>query len=157
MEMTPRKIEDPVADQLVQKYRAVAPERPIDMSPYDVEYEVVGVHGVLATTQDRILMLTLDRRQCLYMIPYTSVNDAKIMKKFARAVKGISVSYNDYDFVSLKLEFIVEQTELKNDMKEQLERIVEAVMARRERMCPQTTDYHPPRDTIRNLSPAHAM
>ena len=155
--MKPKKLEDRVADQLVTSYRTAAPQRPIDMFRHHVEYEVVGDHGVLVIAQDNILMLTHDKKECICIIPYASVNEAKIMKKFARGVKGIFVSYNDYHFASLRMEFVIEQAEFGSEVKGVLEQIVEAIMARRGRTCPHTTEYHPPRDTIRNLRQSYSM
>lgn len=151
IEMKPRKSDDPVADQLIQNYRAAAPEHPIDISPYDIEYEVAGVHGILVTTRDKILVLTLDRKQCLYAIPYASVNDAQMMRGFIRGIKGLSVSYNDDNFVGQNLEFVIGRTESKNKTEKQFEHIVDAIMSRRGRACPLTKDYRPPRYPRRNL------
>lgn len=109
MRLSPRDAPDRAFDGTVARYRAVLPDRTIDLEQYELELETVGTEGILALARDQVLVLSMDRRRWLLEIPYPDITEAKLEKGFMRSIRGITISYREGGLSGLKYAFEMDE------------------------------------------------
>ena len=108
IELPPRDKADYRFDNRVERLRVDVPDRSIDLSFYEIEREVEGVNEILLLTSDGILCMSKDKEQCLFEIPYGSINNVKYDKGFLRGTKAIDINYNERHFGGQEFNFWID-------------------------------------------------
>lgn len=106
--MSKRTKIDSSMDEQVKELRQRVPDKSIDLSLYGVEREVVGVNEILLLTRDEILVMSKNKEQCLFEIPYGSINFAKYDKGFLRGSKAVKINYNETHYPNHEFDFWVD-------------------------------------------------
>ena len=108
VELRGRKNPDYRLDKQIEEMRRGAPDRSVDLSVYGVEREVEGRHELLLLAGDEMLVCTKDRGQCLYEIPYGSINDVRYDRGFLRGSGAVKINYNEIHFKNLEFDFWID-------------------------------------------------
>jgi hypothetical protein len=134
MELSPKDKIDSQSDEQVEKLRDNVPDRSIDLSFYEIEREIEGENEILLLTNDEILGMTKDKEQCLFEIPYGSINDAKYDKGFLRGSKAVKITYNEKYFRNLEFNFWIDDKDGKissSELKQRSESLAEILNRKR--------------------------
>ncbi|MDE1829721.1 MAG: restriction endonuclease [Thaumarchaeota archaeon] len=129
-------------DEYVQSLRGKLPDRSIDLTSYSTEREIEGLGEVLVLTRETLLVLSKDRQEYLFEIPYGSVNEAKYDDRFLRGNKAIRINYNERGFGEQFFEFWIDDKNgevSKSEIKHRSESLVE-LLNRKRKEC-DLTDY----------------
>lgn len=121
-------------DKQVEKLRDNVPDRSIDLSFYEIEREIEGQNEILLLTNDEILGMTKDKEQCLFEIPYGSINEAKYDKGFLRGSKSVKINYNEKHFRNLEFNFWIDDKDGKissSELKQRSESLAEILNRKR--------------------------
>lgn len=92
-------------EEEISSLREIAPDRSLDLSYYAVEREVECQDEVLLLTRVVLLVMSKDKQQCYYQIPYGAINEAKYDKRFLRGNKSVKITYNERFYKNQTLEF----------------------------------------------------
>lgn len=134
IKLPPRDKADCRLDSQVERLRDVAPDRSIDLSLYEIEREVEGVNEALLLTSDGILCMARDKEQCLFEIPYGSINNVKYDKGFFRGTKAINVNYNERHFGGVEFDFWIDDRDGEispSELRQRSESLVETLNKKR--------------------------
>lgn len=133
---------DVTFDEYVQSLRGKLPDRSIDLTSYSTEREIDGIGEILVLTRETLLVLSKDRQEYLFEIPYGSVNEAKYDDRFLRGNKAIRINYNERGFGEQFFEFWIDDKNgevSKSEIKHRSESLVE-LLNRKRKEC-DLTDY----------------
>lgn len=97
IELKSPKNRNDVDDQGVNSLRSGLPDRSIDLSDYLIEREITGTYEMLLLTKDTLLVMSKDKTQYLFEIPYGSIKDVIYDKGFF-GNKGVKITFNEKDF-----------------------------------------------------------
>ena len=134
VELHSRKKPDYQLDKQTKEMRRSAPDRSIDLSVYGVEREVEGRHELLLLASDEMLICTKDREQCLYEIPYGSINDVRYDGGFLRGNKAVKINYNETHFKNLGFDFWIDDQDGRissSELKQRSESLAEILNRKR--------------------------
>lgn len=121
-------------DKQIEELRNVVTDRSIDLSFYDVEREIEGKHELLLITKNEMLILSKNREQCLYEIPYGSINEAKYDGGFLLGNKAVKINYNEKYFQNLEFDFWIDDHDDKissSELKQRSESLAEILNRKR--------------------------
>ena len=133
---------DVTFDEYVKTLRGKLPDRSIDLTSYSTEREIEGIDEVLVLARETLLVLSKNKQEYLFEIPYGSINEAKYDNRFLRGSKAIKINYNERGFGEQFFEFWIDD---KNgeisiaEMKQRSESLVELLNKKRKE-C-DLTDY----------------
>ncbi|NIP62210.1 MAG: PEGA domain-containing protein [Nitrosopumilaceae archaeon] len=134
IELQKRDHPDSHEDQMIEDMRIYVKDRSIDLSFYDVEKEIEGLTEILMLTRDELLVLSKDKEQCLFEIPYGAINDAEYDKKFLRGSKAVKINYNELDYHDLEFRFWIDDKDGKissSELKQRSESLAEYLNRKR--------------------------
>lgn len=121
-------------DKHIEELRDRVPDKSIDLSFYEVEREIEGQNEILLLTKDEILGMSKDKEQCLFKIPYGSINEAKYDKGFLRGSKKVKINYNEKDFRNIEFNFWIDSNDGKissSELKQRSENLSEILNRKR--------------------------
>ena len=134
VQLSTRDKPDYKMDQRIEDLRKTVPDKSIDLSFYEKEREVEGRNEILLLTKDEILVMSKDKEQCLFEIPYGSINEAKYDKGFLRGSKAVKIDYNERHFRNLMFDFWIDDEEGKissSELKQRSESLSEILNRKR--------------------------
>ena len=134
IELSPRRKADHRFDKQIELLRDNVPDRSIDLSFYKIEREIEGQNEVLLFTDDEILVLTKDKKQCLSEITYASINNARYGSGFFRGNKAVKINYNEKHFRDLEFNFWLDDDAGKisqSELRQRSESLVEILNKKR--------------------------
>ena len=133
-EISKRSDRDESIDKRIEELRYHVPDKSIDLSFYEVEREIDGINEILLLTQDEILVMSKDKEQCLFEIPYGSINYAKYDKGFLRGSKAVKINYNEKHFRNHEFNFWIDDDSGKistSELKQRSESLAEILNRKR--------------------------
>lgn len=134
IELPPRDKTDYRFDNQVGRLRGDAPDRSIDLSLYEIDREVEGTNEVLLLASDGILCMSRNKEQCLFEIPYGSINSVKYDKGLFRGTKAVNVNYNERHFGGLEFDFWIDDRDGEispSELRQRSESVVEILNKKR--------------------------
>ena len=128
VELYKRESTDLQTDQLIDEMRQEIKDRSIDLSIYHIEREIEGRAETVLVTQDEMLVMSKDKKNCLLEIPYGAIINAKFDNSKIWGSKAIKIEYNERYFSSIVFSFWIDDNGehiSQSEIKQRSESLVE--------------------------------
>ena len=144
IELKERKLADKTADEFINSLLKNLPDRSVDLTEYLVEREILGTEELLLLTKDTLLVMSKDKKQRLFEIPYGTIKEVKYDKGFL-GNKSVKITYNEKDFKDESFEVWIDDKDGKlssSEVKQYSESLVEFLTKRMKESDIITTPLH---------------